>query len=205
MFFKARAGSRGFTLIEMMAVVAIIGLMLGVLLPNLSSTQASQLERQGKDLAARIDLARERAIVTSAPHRVWLEIDEGAFRVDWWVDESRAFGLPGEDDDGLGVVETAYQDIPQPISLSPPQTEEREYFPVPMKFGTDSWLDDNAYFEGINTQNGWITEGEVQLVFQIDGSTDYAELFLVDEWGNSVTVEVQPLLDHARVYRTEED
>jgi prepilin-type N-terminal cleavage/methylation domain-containing protein len=205
LFFQARAASRGFTLIEMMAVVAIIGLMLGVLLPNLSATQASQLERQGKDLAARIDLARERAIVTSAPHRVWFEVEEGAFRVDWWVDESRAFAIPGEEDDDTGRVEAPFQDMPEPISLSPPQTEEREYFPVPMKFGTDSWLEDDTFFEGINTQDGWITEGEVQLVFQIDGSTDYAEVFLEDEWGNSVTVEVQPLLDHARVYRTEED
>ena len=188
-----------------MAVVAIIGLMLGVLLPNLSSTQASQLERQGQDLAARMDLARERAIVTSAPHRVWLEVDEGAFRVDWWVDESRAFAIPGEEDEEIGMIEPTPQDIPEPISLSPPQTEEQEYFPVPMKFGSDSWLDDDAFFEGINTQNGWITEGEVQLVFQIDGSTDYTEVLLADEWGNSVTVEVQPLLDHARVYRTEED
>lgn len=201
---KARAASPGFTLIEMMAVVAIIGLMLGVLLPNLSSTQASQLERQGKDLAARIDLARERAIVTSAPHRVWLEVDEGAFRVDWWVDEERAFALPEDEQDEPALTGPGLEGIPEPISLSPPQTEEQEYFPVPMKFGTDSWLDETAFFEGVNTENGWITEGEVQLVFQIDGSTDYAEVILGDEWGNSVTVEVQPFLNHARIYRTEE-
>ena len=200
---KARAASPGFTLIEMMAVVAIIGLMLGVLLPNLSATQASDLERQGKDLAARIDLARERAVVTSAPHRVWLEVEEGAFRVDWWVDESRAYSLPGDEEET--PVNSGFPEGPAPISLSPPKNEGQEYFPVPMKFGTDSWLDEDAFFEGVNTENGWITEGEVQLVFQIDGSTDYAEVILGDEWGNSVTVEVQPLLGRARTYRTEDD
>ena len=74
-----------------------------------------------------------------------------------------------------------------------------------MGFGNEDRLDEDTFFEGVNTARGWISEGEVQLVFQTDGSTDYAEVILADDWGNSVTVEVQPLLDHARVYRSEED
>lgn len=203
MIQKGHVLNLGFTLIEMMAVIAIIGLMLGVLLPNLSSTQASQLEGRGHDLAARIDLARERAIVTSAPHRVWMELDEGLFRVDWWVDESRAYGLPEDDEDPL--LDPNFAKAPEPISLSPPQTRYQEYFPIPMRFGNEDRLDEDTFFEGVNTDRGWITEGEVQLVFQTDGSTDYAEVILADDWGNSVTVEVQPLLDHTRVYRSEDN
>lgn len=202
MIQKGHVLNLGFTLIEMMAVIAIIGLMLGVLLPNLSSTQASQLEGRGHDFAARIDLARERAIVTSAPHRVWMELDEGLFRVDWWVDESRAYDLPEEDEEPL--LDPNFVKPPEPISLSPPQTEYQEYFPIPMRFGNEDRLDEDTFFEGVNTDRGWVSEGEVQLVFQTDGSTDYAEVILADEWGNSVTIEVQPLLDHARVYRSED-
>ena len=198
---KGRAATHGFTLIEVMAVVAIIGLVLGIMLPNLTATRGSQLERQGRDLASRIDLARERAVVTSAPHRVWLDLEEGAFRVDWFVDETRAFGEPDEP-----VEADPATDPPgNSVSLSPRETEERDYFPIPSTFGSEEWLDADSFFEGVITPTGWVDEGEVQLVFQTDGSTDYAEVALADRWGNGVTLEIQPLLDHVRVHRDEED
>ena len=198
---KGQAATHGFTLIEVMAVVAIIGLMLGIMLPNLTSTQAAQLERQGRDLASRIDLARERAIVTGAPHRVWLELEEGAFRVDWFVDEARAFGEP----DPLEEAAQATDRPVPPVSLSPPVHEYRGYFPIPSTFGSNEWLNSDSFFEGVTTPTGWVDEGEVQLVFQTDGSTDYAEVVLGDRWGNGVVLEILPLLAHVRVYRDEKD
>ena len=87
-----------------MAVVAIIGLMLGVMLPNLTATRGSELKRQAQDLASYLELARERAIVTSSPHRVWIEMEEGAFRVDWWVSEEKAFGELEEGENELAQV-----------------------------------------------------------------------------------------------------
>ena len=184
-----------------MAVVAIIGLMLGVMLPNLTATRGSELKRQAQDLASYLELARERAIVTSSPHRVWIEMEEGAFRVDWWVSEEKAFGEleEGENLNSQASIQT------DRYSLTPPAAEYRDYFPIPSRFGREQWLEDDTFFEGINTETGWVTEGEVQLVFQTDGSTDYAELTLTDDWGNQVILEVQPLLDYVRVHRVEED
>ena len=173
---RNQSGVHGFTLIELMAVVAIIGLMLGIMLPNLAATRASQLEQLGRDLASRIDLARERAIVTSVPHRVWLELEEGAFRVDWFISEDRAM----EDSDELVVPEAMAEQSEPEISLSPPKNDGRAYFPIPSSFGRDDWLRPDTYFEGVTTPAGWVEEGEVQLVFQRDGSTDYAEIVLAD-------------------------
>ena len=110
-----RSATTGFTLIELMAVVAIIGLALGIMLPNLTATRFSLLEQQGHDLASRIDLARERAVVTGAPHRVWLELEEGAFRVDWFVEETRALGTL----DDLDEAATPADPPSDSFSLSP--------------------------------------------------------------------------------------
>ena len=71
--------------------------------------------------------------------------------------------------------------------------------------GSEQTLSGDAFFEGVTTPEGWVDEGEVQLVFQTDGSTDYAEVVLGDRWGNGVVLEIQPLLDHVRVHREEED
>ena len=74
---------RGFTLIEVMAVVIVIGLAMGIVLANLSASRGAQLEEYARGLSGRLELARERAIVTGAPHRVLLQVEDGFTRVDW--------------------------------------------------------------------------------------------------------------------------
>ena len=58
----------GFTLIEIMAVVVIIGLTMAFVMPNLAANRSSRLRDQSLDLATRIELARERAILTGKVH-----------------------------------------------------------------------------------------------------------------------------------------
>ena len=203
------AGRRsGFTLIEVMAVVVIIGLVMGLVVPNLTASRGAQLERSARDVAAGLELARERAIVTGTAHRAFFDLEVGSVRIDWHVSEERAFahlddeGAPGslmseardrESDAGNGR-----------ISLSPPAKEERDYYPVPNRFGGDDWLPENIFFEGVNTPEGWIDEGSVQIVFQSDGSTDYSEIFLTDTFENRVILEILPLLEVVRVHRDQD-
>jgi type II secretion system protein H len=84
---------RGFTLIEIMAVVIIIGLMLGLVLPNMSASRAARLRQHAMDVASRVELARERTVVTGTIHRVWLDLEEGRYWVAWYVTEEQASGL----------------------------------------------------------------------------------------------------------------
>ncbi|MDE0885990.1 MAG: prepilin-type N-terminal cleavage/methylation domain-containing protein [Myxococcota bacterium] len=198
----------GFTLIELMAVVVVIGLALGLVLPNLTASRGAQLEESGKQIAGRLQLARERAIVTGAAHRVFLDLEVGSVAVEWHVNEDRAYAHLSESDDFLAakVSDTPgseYSDN-QSISLSPPPREERDYFPIPNRFGNDEWLPEDIFIEGVNSPDGWIDDGTVQIVFQVDGSTDYAEIALVDTWGNRVILEIQPMLEVVRVYLEEE-
>ena len=190
-----------------MAVVIVIGLALGIVLPNLSASRGAQLEEYARGLAGRLELARERAIVTGTAHRVLLELEKGSARVDWHVSEERAFAhLDDPDDRGRAAPGPGsglnYSDT-RAISLSPPEREDRDYFPVPNRFGNEDWLPPDIFFEGVNTPDGWIEEGSVQIVFQSDGSTDFSEIVLGDTWENRIILEVEPLLESVRIHREE--
>jgi len=198
----------GFTLIELMAVVVVIGLALGLVLPNLAASRSAQLEESGNQIAGRLELARERAIVTGAAHRVFLDLEMGSVVVEWHVDEERAYAHLSDSDVVSANPESASTEAPysanRAISLSPPIREERDYYPIPNRFGNDEWLPEDTFFEGVSTPDGWIDDGTVQIVFQVDGSTDYAEIILVDSWENRAILEVQPMLQTVRIHIEEE-
>jgi len=196
---------RGFTLIEIMAVVLIIGLTMAFVLPNISSTRVGRLRGEVRELAGRLELARQRAIVTGVPHRVMLNLNEGGYQLEWYITGARAAGEDAEEelqqnDPALGATEE-FLDL-ESISLSPPVGEEREYHPVPSRFGKTSWLSEEYFFVGVQTPEGWIERGKVQIVFQRDGTSDFAEIVVEDAWENSLTLVVQPLLDQVRIRAT---
>jgi len=205
---RASRGEHGFTLIEILAVVIIIGLSLSLVLPNMAATRVSRLKSHAMDLAARLELARERAIVTGIPHRLFIDLQKGGYRVDWFVTEAEAYASLDELDDpqepppnpNMPVVD-AYGTLL--VSLSPPTGEQADYFPVPNRFGNADWLPEEIYFVGIETWEGWIERGSVQIVFERDGTTDFSEIQLADAWDNKVVIEVQPLLDTVRVHALE--
>jgi len=206
----SRPGARGFTLLEMMAVVAILALLFGLALPNLGVLGGANLRSQARELAGAIELARQRAVVTGTPHRVLLALEEGAFRVEWWRSEQEeAEQREGAAGGGLpaGPVDVASLDLrgDTPIPLEPPRAEERSYRPIPQRqFGRDRWLGDGVFFAGVETPEGWVERGEVELVFERDGSTDPALVLLIAEDGREMALEVRPLLDVVRIGPPEE-
>jgi prepilin-type N-terminal cleavage/methylation domain-containing protein len=201
-------GQRGFSLIEILAVVIIIGLALSLVLPNMAATRASRLKQHALDIAARLELARERAIVTGIPHRLFVDLQGGGYRLDWFVTEDEAYASLDE----LDAPEEPPADPNMPevdaygnllVSLSPPIGEQADYFAVPNRFGNADRLPDEIYFVGIDTWEGWIERGGVQIVFERDGTTDFTEIHLADAWDNLVVIEVQPLLDTVRIHTRE--
>ena len=54
---------------------------------------------------------------------------------------------------------------------------------------------------GVDTPDGFVDMGEVQLVFGRNGTTDYAEIVLADAWENQVVLEIQPLMNRVRIHR----
>jgi prepilin-type N-terminal cleavage/methylation domain-containing protein len=193
---KTRPNSRGgrarsgFTLIEILAVLLILGLLMSVLLPAIGAGGGRNLRTQGDRVAGTLELARQRAVVTGKRHRAVLDLEKGAFAVEWLVDEATALGEEEyeelEEDDGE-------------LDLSPPMEDERGYYPIPNKFGGFETLDAGFFFEGVDTPEGWFEKGEVYIVFDWDGSTDASQIIISDPDNRSIDLEVAPLIETVRI------
>ena len=184
---SAAGGSPGFTLIEILAVIVIMGAMLMLVLPNLGVRQASALRDQARTLAGRIELARQLAIVSGKPHRLLIDLEAGTSSVERF-------------DRGTALDEEyAAPDIASDYDLLPPTAEIPSYTPVNSALTESETLGENFFFEGIQTADGWIDDDLVQIVFDADGTTDAAELVLSDLDGRLAILEVRPLLDRVAI------
>ena len=195
----------GFTIIEIMAVVLIIGLTFGFFLPNIEATRGRRLEDQAKEVAALLRVARERAVVTNAAHWVFLDLEEGSMHIEWYVDEERAQRAFGEEPEPEPPTDPALLAGGRAkVSLDPPDAKERDYYAIPSKFGEVSYLPLDYFFIGLEGPDGFFEEGDAWLVFGRDGTTDYTEIWMGDAWDNEVMLEVQPLMDRVRIHRGKE-
>lgn len=191
----------GFTLIEIIAVVAIMAMVFGIGIPRISSSSFDPLEDEAENIAQSLRFARQRAIMTGAPHRLLIDLEEGGYLVEWYVTEGRSLGRADDDGaadfssalfagDDLGLEEEAIT-----IDLVPRRKAARDYYPIPHQgMGTFRWLDEALYFVGAQGTTGWVESGDYSIVFYADGTTDPVNLELADADDRHVTLEVEAVL-----------
>ncbi len=186
---RARRG-RGFTLIEILAVVAILALVAALVFPNLSGFQIRALRNEARHIAAQLELARQRAIVTGTPHRMWMDLDQAEYRIEWLSTDPDAAAQPEAELDLSGN---------SPLPLIAPRDEGLEYRPMPGSFGNLQVVVNPFYFEGVETPGGWIGRGETSVDFERDGSASYTQIVLQDNAGHRVVLDVYPLDERVRI------
>lgn len=181
----------GFTLIEMLAVGLILALVAGLIAPNLGGVVEWRLRGEAERIASRLELARQRAIVTGVPHRVWFDLDAAEFRVQWWMDETdpEALLAPPEIDITGNT----------PLDLRAPVRALREFRPIPGKFGNREVVAHPFYVERLETSLGTVSAGEAWVQFERDGSADYTEIYIEDKEGHVLALDVYPLDDRVRI------
>lgn len=205
-----RSEAAGFTLIEMMAVIVIMGLVFALGIPRLGSSKQRLLKAEAESIATSLEFARQRAIMTAIPHRLLIDLEEGGYRIEWLATAEEA-GAAAEGasptlggDGGFGGLEAALGafgagDESDPVSLRPPPRAERDYYPIANRqLGSFTWLDDALYFVGLESSSGWIEGGDVAIVFQADGTTEYSMLEIADADENHMTLEIEPILERVR-------
>ncbi len=183
---------RGFTLIEILAVVAILALVAAFVVPNMGGFRRRALRNEAEQLASQLELARQRAIVTGVPHRVWLGLEQAEYRLEW-------LAVDPEADPELAEPEEVDLRGNTPLSLVAPRRRELDYHPIPGNFGRLQVVADPFYFQGVETAEGRITRGEVSVEFARDGSADYTEIYLEDAQGDQIALDVHPLDERVRI------
>lgn len=185
---------RAFTLLEMLAVLMLMALLTSLVLPGLGAMRASALRSEARTLATQLEFTRQQAVVSGAAHRLLVEVDTGAYRVEWYAPADEEEGSdPFADAEPLDLRGST------PLSLAPPLAREFAYRPISNRFGSNSWLGQAFHFEGIQTAEGWIEDGDVGVVFERDGSSDHVEIVIADDDGLEITLEIEPLLEIVRI------
>ncbi len=196
-----RQRERGFTLIEMMAVVVIMAMVFIIGVPRLGTSKLRILNNEAEAIAASLDFARQRAVMTGIPHRLFIDLEEGAYRIEILSTEEEAFAALAADYEELqfDLSSRTADDPNAPLDLRPPSRTERDFYPIPHpKYGSFKWIDDAVYFVGLNSSAGWIEGGDVMIGFEADGTTEYALLEIADSDDNHLTLEIEPMLDRVR-------
>jgi type II secretion system protein H len=192
----ARAHQAGFTLIEMLAVVAIFGLIAAMALPNIDLGGSRIVHGEAQDLATAIEFARQRAVMTGRTHRVVIEVERGEHWVEW------AAPLDAESAATGGEAETPGGE--RRLELLPPPLDVDEFVPIPGELGRVHRADDKTAILGVEVSGGLVDQGRVELPITPDGAADAASILVGDTDGDNVLrIEVEPLADAAWIYDVE--
>jgi type II secretion system protein H len=175
-----------FTLLELIAVVLIIGLVAGLAVPNLGLLGEQRLRDEAQRLAAELELARQRSVMTGIRHRLVLDLDESLYWTEWEVpeEEPAAPAAAGSD---------------RPPSLSPPERAESAFAPRPDPSGRGWRLDDDVVFDGVEIDSGVVERGRLSLAFESDGTTEAIRIVLARPDGRALVLQVRPLAEAVRI------
>jgi type II secretion system protein H len=189
----ARPALRGFTLVELLAVLVIFGLLAAIALPNLGIRSSRMLDEEARRLASSLEFARQRAVMTGVPHRVLVDLDQAAYRIEWQGRPEGEEALAAE----AGGVALGAAALSKP-ALAPPAVTERDFGPLAGSLGDVAELDEAVSFAGIETAEGTFEQGTVQIYFERNGTSDPAAVSLESESGRRVVLYVAPLSDAVR-------
>jgi prepilin-type N-terminal cleavage/methylation domain-containing protein len=185
-----------FTLIEMLAVVAILALVATFVAPSFDAVRQRKLRSEAMRLAIQLEFARQRTVMTGVPHRVLLDLEQSLYRVEW---------LGGDAGLAPPQLEPTLYDTSggTPLPLEAPPIEASEYTRIPGNFGRDQLLEDDLFIAGLETPEGWLERGESFVSFDRDGTASYTEIVLEDESGEAVALAVYPLEDAVQLLEDE--
>lgn len=182
--------ARGFTLIEMLAVIAIFGLIAAMVVPNLDLGGSRAVRSDASDFAAAVEFTRQRAVMTGRAHVLHVDVARSTHWVTW--------AAPPEP-----------PPPPEPnaeriLQMVPPDLAVEQFVPVPGEFGRPRATESGVVIQGVEVAEGLAQDGVVELRMNGDGSSEPAAVIFSDEDGSyALRVEIEPLSDLVQVVHVE--
>jgi len=210
--------TRGLTLLEMMVVLAVIGLLSAALAVGYNRIPATALKHEAVHLAAILRSGYDRATTSGAHHRVILDLDKGTYkleRCEGKVEVRRSFNLKEEQDRQKADAERAAQQAAQNVTLTPDAmlqgltadaakilggaggTGATKCAPVRGDMGQANALGGRPKVAFMKVWVGHLEEpadkGEVTINFFPLGTAEKAAIVLATDDDNKFTVLLQPI------------
>jgi type II secretion system protein H len=177
---ELQRGNPGFTLIELIVVVTLIGIMTAMILPEMRGTYEDALLRStSRELVNAFGLAHSRAVSFNQPHRVRLESVAGQYHVEKRVrDRGREEFVPLRDVPACdGKLDTRIAvEVRTPGEVSAAESSA----PVGAR--------DDLFVADLET-----------IAFYPDGTADAKEVYLEDRQGFRLALRINPITARVRV------
>ena len=188
----------GFTLIELMVVLMLIGIMTAVIIPEMQGTYQDALLRAAcRELVNACDLAASRSISLNQVHRVLLDVRTGKYILEKKVSGGEQAGtfVPVKDvPGGQGELDKRIAVEIRHAAAGPAQEYQR---PAAGQEASDR----TASSPGADADGE--TAAEEGITVYPDGTADAREILLRDPSGFRLGVHVNPVTGHLRVIELE--
>ena len=207
----ARRTARGVTLVEVLIVVAIVGLLGGLMTLGAGATDSSRLKRSAVTLASAIRIAYAHASAISKPVRLVLDFEERSITLEEGSGElalmkgERTGGAAGATEAERKIIEESEAILKGPRPPRPMFKPTKAFGFNPDKGNTSKELERNIRFFQAETghQDEAVNSGRVYLYFWPGGTTERAAVQLsirgTDSPNEMITVLVSPLTGKAEI------
>ena len=156
---------RGFTLIELILVLVIIGFLTSLVAPAITSSTGLRLKTTVRRLAAGLRFARSQAVITGNTYQVVFDIENGAMAIEP-VEKETPYARGGQEGRSWNTDEEGEEDERKERK----RREEKKIYTMP----------ENITLAKLLLDGEEISEGQAWIEFYPNGSCSGGDVFVMD-------------------------
>ncbi|MBW1824490.1 MAG: GspH/FimT family pseudopilin [Deltaproteobacteria bacterium] len=169
---RALGECRGFTLIELILVLVIIGLLTSLIVPAITSLTGLKLKTATRRVAAGLRYARSQAVTTGSDYQVVLNLRKGEMTIKCLEEEEERFYRENAEE---GEYQSGWEEDAGDEELPPPKTKTKKTYRMPKEVTLAKVIiEEVEVYHDDEEEETWID-------FYPNGSCSGGEIYLTNE------------------------